>query len=182
MNNGIDLIFNEQFQSNYATPLIKQPQGIYTKRKLVSYYYFFFCNLFLTPHYVVADTPSFAISREPGFGFPITEGIPVSLKCDVDANPRAFPIWQKDDSAPPVQQSPDGFLNFTEIRREHSGWYKCIARHQLGRFSSIGYFLNVRCEYRIFSLKLFRKNIQITCVYSTNTVIKVKHNNWKQLK
>lgn len=97
-------------------------------------------------HYVVADTPSFAISRQPGFGFPITEGIPVSLKCDVDANPRAFPIWQKDESTPPVQQSPDGFLNFTEIRREHSGWYKCIARHQLGRFSSIGYFLNVRCK------------------------------------
>ncbi|XP_060519646.1 hemicentin-1 isoform X2 [Cylas formicarius] len=91
----------------------------------------------------VQYTPSFAISREPGFGFLIREGMPVSLKCDVDANPKAKPIWQKDDGDPSVQQTPDGFLNFTEIRREHSGWYKCIARHMLGRFSSIGYFLNV---------------------------------------
>ncbi|CAG9864171.1 unnamed protein product [Phyllotreta striolata] len=94
----------------------------------------------------VQYTPSFAISREPGFGFPIREGMPVSLKCDVDANPKALPIWQKDDGTPPVQQTPDGVLNFTEIRREHSGWYKCIARHRLGRFSSIGYFLNVRYD------------------------------------
>ncbi|KAK9708435.1 hypothetical protein QE152_g27192 [Popillia japonica] len=97
----------------------------------------------------VPDTPSFAISREPGFGFPVREGMPVSLKCDVDANPRAAPIWQKDDSDPPVQQTPDGFLNFTEIRREHSGWYKCISRHLLGRFSSIGYYLNVRSDIEV---------------------------------
>ncbi|XP_017779511.1 PREDICTED: cell adhesion molecule 3-like [Nicrophorus vespilloides] len=97
----------------------------------------------------VIYTPSFAISREPGFGFPIREGMPVSLKCDVDANPKAAPIWQKDDTDPPVQQTPDGFLNFTEIRREHSGWYKCISRHLLGRFSSIGYFLNVRYDMEV---------------------------------
>ncbi|KAK9885812.1 hypothetical protein WA026_013683 [Henosepilachna vigintioctopunctata] len=97
----------------------------------------------------VEYTPSFAISREPGFGIPIREGIPVSLKCDVDANPKANPIWQKDDNSPPVQQSPNGYLNFTEIRREHSGWYKCIARNRLGRFSSIGYFLNVRSDLEV---------------------------------
>lgn len=97
----------------------------------------------------VQYTPSFAISREPGFGFPIREGMPVSLKCDVDANPKAMPIWQKDDSNPPVMQSPDGYLNFTEIRREHSGWYKCISKHLLGRFSSIGYFLNVRYDMEV---------------------------------
>ncbi|GLV42868.1 teiresias [Carabus blaptoides fortunei] len=94
----------------------------------------------------VQYTPSFAISREPGFGFPIREGMPVSLKCEVDSNPRSAPVWQKDDTSPPVQQTPDGFLNFTAIRREHSGWYKCVSRHLLGRFSSIGYFLNVRYE------------------------------------
>lgn len=79
--------------------------------------------------------------------------MPVSLKCDVDANPRAAPIWQKDDTDPPVQQTPDGFLNFTEIKREHSGWYKCISRHLLGRFSSIGYFLNVRCKLKFYCFK-----------------------------
>ncbi|CAH0545810.1 unnamed protein product [Brassicogethes aeneus] len=80
--------------------------------------------------------------------------MPVSLKCDVDANPKALPVWQKDDTSPPVQQTPDGFLNFTEIRREHSGWYKCISRHHemevtqepdfdIGELSSTGRQLEV---------------------------------------
>ncbi|KAK6622772.1 hypothetical protein RUM43_008615 [Polyplax serrata] len=41
------------------------------------------------------DGPSFAISREPGFGFPLREGMAVSLKCDVDSNPPSSPIWLK---------------------------------------------------------------------------------------
>ncbi|XP_044729367.1 uncharacterized protein LOC123292718 [Chrysoperla carnea] len=94
----------------------------------------------------VQYTPSFAISREPGFGIPVLEGMPVSLKCDVDANPTSQPMWEKDDGPPPVVQSLDGYLNFTAIRREHSGWYKCTARYLSQQFSSIGYFLNVRYE------------------------------------
>lgn len=50
----------------------------------------------------VADTPSFAISRTPGFGYPLREGIEVSLKCDVDSNPPSTPRWQKDDGDTPV--------------------------------------------------------------------------------
>ncbi|KAK6622773.1 hypothetical protein RUM43_008616 [Polyplax serrata] len=45
---------------------------------------------------------------------------------------------------PSVPQTVDGFLNFTSIKKEHSGWYKCTSHHLLGEFSSIGYFLNVR--------------------------------------
>ncbi|KAF6215553.1 hypothetical protein GE061_010309 [Apolygus lucorum] len=92
----------------------------------------------------VQFTPSFGITRVPGFGFPLREGIPVSLKCDVDSNPPSVPMWQKDDGAPPVEQSNDGYLNFTSIKREHSGWYKCTTRHLLSTYSSIGYYLNVR--------------------------------------
>lgn len=49
-----------------------------------------------------SDTPSFAISRTPGFGYPLREGIEVSLKCDVDSNPPSTPLWQKDDGDTPV--------------------------------------------------------------------------------
>lgn len=94
----------------------------------------------------VQYTPSFAISRTPGFGIPIVEGIPVSLKCEVDSNPASSPVWQKDNEMPPVEQSPDGFLNFSAISRHHSGWYKCTSRHLLTDYSSIGYFLNVRYD------------------------------------
>ncbi|XP_067013884.2 MAM domain-containing glycosylphosphatidylinositol anchor protein 1 isoform X2 [Anabrus simplex] len=90
----------------------------------------------------VQYTPSFVITREPGFGIPLIEGIAVSLKCDVDSNPPSNPVWLKDDGAPPIQQSLDGYLNFSSIRRDHSGWYKCTSRE----YSSIGYFLNVRYE------------------------------------
>lgn len=43
----------------------------------------------------VSDTPSFAITRLPGFGIPIVEGMCVSLKCEVDSNPASTPIWQR---------------------------------------------------------------------------------------
>ncbi|XP_059224783.1 uncharacterized protein LOC106083260 [Stomoxys calcitrans] len=94
----------------------------------------------------VQYTPSFAISRTPGFGYPLREGIEVSLKCDVDSNPPSTPRWQKDDGEPPVPQTGDGFLNFTSIRREHSGWYKCTSRHLNYQYSSIGYYLSVRYD------------------------------------
>ncbi|KAL5289173.1 hypothetical protein ACFFRR_009389 [Megaselia abdita] len=94
----------------------------------------------------VQYTPSFAISRTPGFGYPLREGIEVSLKCDVDSNPTSTPVWQKDDGDTPVPQLGDGFLNFTSIRREHSGWYKCTSRHLNFQYSSIGYYLSVRYD------------------------------------
>lgn len=56
----------------------------------------------LTTILFFVDTPSFAITRTPGFGYPLREGIPVSLKCDVDSNPPSSAMWQKDDGDPPV--------------------------------------------------------------------------------
>ncbi|XP_031782415.1 hemicentin-2 isoform X2 [Nasonia vitripennis] len=97
----------------------------------------------------VQYTPSFAITRLPGFGIPIVEGMSVSLKCEVDSNPSSAPIWQRDNGLPPVEQSDDGWLNFTKISRAESGWYKCYTRHMLGIFTSIGYFLNVRYDPEI---------------------------------
>lgn len=76
--------------------------------------------------------------------------MPVSLHCAVDANPPCEPQWLKDDGPPPVAQSSDGYLNFSAIERHHAGWYRCSAVHELGKFASFGYFLNVRCEYHIF--------------------------------
>ncbi|KAG8228926.1 hypothetical protein J437_LFUL007318 [Ladona fulva] len=71
----------------------------------------------------------------------------VLLRCELIL----FPPLSVDNGDPGVPQSgEDGFLNFTSIRREHSGWYKCTAHHRFGLFSSIGYFLNVRCEYLPF--------------------------------
>ncbi|KAL7287696.1 hypothetical protein TKK_0018089 [Trichogramma kaykai] len=97
----------------------------------------------------VQYTPSFAITRIPGFGIPIVEGMSVSLKCEVDSNPSSAPVWQRNDGAPPVEQSDDGWLNFTKISRAEKGWYKCYTRHMLGIYTSIGYYLNVRHDPEI---------------------------------
>ncbi|KAK3931486.1 Sialic acid-binding Ig-like lectin 14 [Frankliniella fusca] len=93
-----------------------------------------------------ADSPSFDITRSPGFGVPIREGTPLSLKCDVDSNPPSSPVWQKgiNDMSPPVEQAGDGYLNFSAVRREHAGWYKCSCRHLLTEYSSNAYLLQVR--------------------------------------
>jgi hypothetical protein len=62
-------------------------------------------DLFFSVFVSLLDTPSFAITRTPGFGYPLREGIPVSLKCDVDSNPPSSAVWQKDDGDPPVSFS-----------------------------------------------------------------------------
>ncbi|XP_076330531.1 irregular chiasm C-roughest protein-like [Tachypleus tridentatus] len=85
--------------------------------------------------------PTFSISRIPDFGTPVIEGMFVSLRCDIDSNPPSDPLWLKEERP---QVSPEGYLNFTFITREHAGWYKCITEHLFGYFGSFGYFLNVR--------------------------------------
>lgn len=70
-----------------------------------------------TCEYVFADTPSFAISRTPGFGYPLREGIEVSLKCDVDSNPPSTPSWQKDDNDTPVSIKKTPFSSSSEKRK-----------------------------------------------------------------
>ncbi|OXA60621.1 Immunoglobulin superfamily member 10 [Folsomia candida] len=90
--------------------------------------------------------PSFVLSRIPGFGYPIREGIAMALKCEVDANPMSRPIWLKDKREPPVPQTDDGFLNFTSVHRNHTGWYQCESHHPLGKFSSVGIYVTVRYE------------------------------------
>ncbi|XP_049947473.1 hemicentin-2-like [Schistocerca serialis cubense] len=113
----------------------------------------------------VQYSPSFAISRTPGFGFPLLEGMAVSLKCDVDSNPPSSPVWVKDDGAPPVAQSNDGFLNFSSISREHMGWYKCTSRDA----SSIGYYLNV--IYVMMAVAMEHRSEQMTLL--TGAVLKL---------
>lgn len=62
---------------------------------------FFFCILLIISclslrSILPTDEPSFSLSREPGFGNPIMEGMSVSLKCEIDANPWSPPKWIKD--------------------------------------------------------------------------------------
>ena len=129
-------------------------------------------QLWLTPMAVsaflnVLYEPSFTISREPGFGVPVSEGATVILKCEIDSNPSSAPVWIRDaetgnkssgaanaerprDSAAPaaepivLETQEDGSMVFAPARRSDSGWYRCKTENKYGNFSSFGYYLNVR--------------------------------------
>ncbi|UYV61981.1 Immunoglobulin [Cordylochernes scorpioides] len=92
----------------------------------------------------VLYVPSFSITREPGFGHPVLEGAPLVLRCEVDSNPPSPPRWVRQE-APALPEASPGVLNFTAVRREHAGWYRCATDHTFGHFTSYAYFLNVRC-------------------------------------
>lgn len=105
-----------------------------------------------------ADAPLFSITRHPGFGFPVVEGRPLSLRCEIDSNPPSVAKWERDAdpaiSGPDVQLEPvetnfDGTLNFTSISKNDIGWYRCTTQHEFGFFASFGYFLNVRSECKL---------------------------------
>lgn len=120
--------------------------------------------------------PSFSISREPGFGFPIIEGMSVSLKCEIDANPLSSAKWHRDADAsashlktslpppPQLETNPDGSLNFSSITKNDAGWYRCTTQHDFGHFASFGYFLNVRMSGNFLLLLL-------SCKFSTHNIL-----------
>lgn len=135
-------------------------------------------QLWLTPMTVTAFLnvlyePSFTISREPGFGIPVSEGMTVILKCEIDSNPSSAPIWIKDadnKTSPSnnnnnqaatggnpnvtgkeavgepivLDTQEDGSVTFQPAQRTDSGWYRCKTENKYGNFSSFGYYLNVR--------------------------------------
>jgi len=98
--------------------------------------------------------PFFSISRDPGFGFPLLEGITVTLKCDIDANPWSQPTWIRDTSSspisisemdpPPLRTDEEGSFTIISAKVTDSGWYRCVTDHEFGHFTSFGYFLNIR--------------------------------------
>lgn len=130
-------------------------------------------KLWMTPKTVTAFLnvlyePSFTISREPGFGVPVSEGMQVMLKCEIDSNPSSSPIWIRDadnktsaaEAAQGQQQlvsgkeaagepivldtQEDGSVHFEAAKLSDSGWYRCKTENKYGNFSSFGYYLNVR--------------------------------------
>ena len=109
------------------------------------------------------DAPLYSITREPGFGYPVIEGMPLSLKCEIDANPPSEAKWERDPdpalangSQPtplaPIYTNQDGSLNFSAITKGDIGWYRCTTHHEFGFFASFGYFLNIRSRGKTFFL------------------------------
>jgi hypothetical protein len=70
-----------------------------------------------------------------------------------------FCCFFADKGEPPVPQIGEGFLNFTQVNRNHTGWYQCISHHPMGKFSSVGYYLTIRCTNELqMKIKVPLKN------------------------
>lgn len=123
--------------------------------------------------------PAFSITREPGFGFPIMEGMPLSLKCEIDANPLSVAKWLRDAdtshlkaSLPQLETNSDGSLNFTSISKNDTGWYRCTTQHEFGNFTSFGYYLNVRTVSELPELEHILRSPLLPSQVSRGTINK----------
>lgn len=109
--------------------------------------------LVTTAVFDVLYEPSFSITRDPGFGHPIIQGMTVTLKCEVEANPWSQPSWIKDLSqsnisiadmeSPPLRTDDEGSFTIISAKVSDSGWYRCVTDQESRQFSSFGYFLNI---------------------------------------
>lgn len=136
------------------------------------------------------DAPLFSITREPGFGYPVIEGMPLSLRCEIDANPPSDVLWERDPdpalsnatSLPPIHTLADGSLNITAITKQDIGWYRCTTVHEFGFYASFGYFLNVRSKglFTFLVKEFFLSICLISSVYLTYSFCQqTNFHNWR---
>lgn len=124
---------------------------MYTYICVVTSFLVFICDQVVRGN---STEPRFSISREPGFGVPLIEGMRVYLKCDVDSDPPSIPRWIRDtmpsggQSKPtPIRSTSEGKLIFPSIAIEDSGWYRCTTEHRSKHYSSFSYLLSVQSKF-----------------------------------
>ena len=84
--------------------------------------------------------PQFTLSRRPQFGTRVTRGSTVTLSCAMDSSPASRAVfWQHHGHTVSATSS----LELEAVTVGEAGWYQCLANHELGNYSSVGYFLTV---------------------------------------
>ena len=81
---------------------------------------------------------------------PPKEGYPYTLTCNV-TGPVDHVYWMKNDSVDSGYTSltNNQTLSFTPLKRNDTGYYKCIAGNAVGNMTSPPFELIVNCEYNI---------------------------------
>ncbi|XP_045463992.1 hemicentin-2 isoform X2 [Harmonia axyridis] len=74
----------------------------------------------------------------------------VSIRCLVDANPRASVIWKREGQIQPAGLQE--LLQFSPVIRAHSGLYSCIARNKAGESQPARIHLDVKYPPKIVSI------------------------------
>ena len=104
----------------------------------------------------IADKPE--ITSHPK-SVDIKEGGNVTFSCNSTANPLPTTSWTKDKS-PITNDSRISYsvvnkvLTITNVNRNDSGEYRCVASNKLGNDTSKAAELNVKCKFLGLSLKI----------------------------
>ena len=107
-------------------------------------------------NFKIADKPEITSHRESE---DIKEGGNVTFSCNSTANPLPTTLWTKDES-PITNDSRIIFsvvnkvLTITNVNRNDSGEYRCVASNKLGNDTSKAAQLNVECEFVGLSFKI----------------------------
>ena len=115
----------------------------------------FLCRRFVY-HLPFANKINFKIADKPEItshpkSVDIKEGGNVTFSCNSTANPLPTTSWTKDESAI-TNDSRISFsvvnkvLTITNVNRNDSGEYRCVASNKLGNDSSKAAELNTKCE------------------------------------
>ena len=123
---------------------------------LISCLFAFLCRRFVYQlpfankiNFKIADRPE--ITTHPK-SENIKEGGNVTFSCNSTANPLPTTSWTKDESAI-TNDSRISFsvvnkvLTITNVNRNDSGEYRCVASNKLGNDSSKTAELNMKCEF-----------------------------------
>ena len=107
-------------------------------------------------NFKIADKPEITTHPESE---DIKEGGNVTFSCNSTANPLPTTLWTKDES-PITNDSRIIFsvvnkvLTITNVNRNDSGEYRCVASNKLGNDTSKATQLNVECEFVGLSFKI----------------------------
>ena len=107
-------------------------------------------------NFKIADKPEITTHPESE---DIKEGGNVTFSCNSTANPLPTTLWTKDES-PITNDSRIIFsvvnkvLTITNVNRNDSGEYRCMASNKLGNDTSKAAQLNVECEFVGLSFKI----------------------------
>ena len=107
-------------------------------------------------NFKIADKPEITTHPESE---DIKEGGNVTFSCNSTANPLPTTLWTKDES-PITNDSRIIFsvvnkvLTITNVNRNDSGEYRCVASNKLGNDTSKAAQLNVECEFVGLSFKI----------------------------
>ena len=94
---------------------------------------------------VPVTRPSIVLSDSPA-----AEGSSIWMRCDLEngTEPISY-TWEQENNEGTISilaQSNNSLLNVAYVTRNHTGWYRCLARNEVNQVLSERFWLDVFCK------------------------------------